>query len=71
MMVRGRHEGSTCKQVRIVKGTAQAFDGPEIGSKIIRIEDEDNPAFWVEVYLDHGDVVQMFGFPSLAAEAFK
>jgi len=59
MMVRGRHEGSTCTQVRIEKGTAHAFDGPEPGSRVLRIEDEDNPAFWLEVFLSEYDIIRL------------
>lgn len=68
MEVRGRHEGSTCKQVRIVKGTAQALDGPDPGSKILRIEDENNPAFWLEVYLSYSDIVALSDSPLLPGQ---
>jgi len=59
MLVRGRHEGSTCKQVRIINGTCEAFDGPEEGSRVLRIEDDDNPAFWLEVHLTEIDMLRL------------
>lgn len=59
MIVQGRHEGSTCKQVRIINGTVQAFDGNGPGSRVLRIEDDDNPAFWLEVHLDYMDIVRL------------
>jgi hypothetical protein len=59
MKIQGRHEGSTCTKCRIEKGTVKVHDGPEPGSKILRIEDDDNPAFWIDVFLSELDIVKL------------
>jgi hypothetical protein len=59
MNIRGRHEGSTCQKVRIENGTLEADDGPEPGSRVLRIEDKDNPAFWIDVLLTEVDLIRL------------
>lgn len=59
MRIQGRHEGSTCTQCRIKKGTLEVFEGPEPGSKVLRIEDDDNPAFWIDVFLSEIDLIKL------------
>lgn len=49
--IQGRHEGSTCRQVRIKRATLEASAGPLPGEVILRVEDEDNPAFWLDILL--------------------
>jgi hypothetical protein len=61
MIVKGRHEGSTCKQVRIINGRVEVHDGPEPGSRVLRIEDDDNPAFWIDVHFDYMDLLNLLG----------
>ena len=59
MIIKGRHEGETCTHVRITNGTLEANDGPEPGSKVLRIEDKDNPAFWIDVFLSELDLIRL------------
>lgn len=63
MLIKGRHEGSTCKQVRIKSGTLECNDGPEPGGKVLRIEDNDNPAFWIDVFLTEIELIQLLTRP--------
>ena len=53
LRIQGRHEGSTCKKVRIDDGqtTASYAKGPIPNSVMLRIEDNENPAFWIDVML--------------------
>ena len=45
--------------MKIQKGNAEFFAGPEPGSVIVRIDDDDNPAFWIDLLLTKDDLNEL------------